>query len=42
MKITLDHNCLIDVVNANEYGNCVQEIVNSDQHEVYVVNIGAS
>lgn len=42
MRITLDHNCLIDVANNSEVGQCVLEIVRSEFTECFVVNVGAS
>ena len=42
MKITLDHNCIINLVNETEIGNKVRNIVSNEMHECFVVNIGAS
>jgi hypothetical protein len=42
MKITLDHNCIIDLENTTEVGKSVQAIVSSARNECFVVNIGAS
>jgi hypothetical protein len=42
MKITLDHNCIISLVNETEIGNKVRSIVSNESNECFVVNIGAS
>ncbi len=42
MKITLDHNCLINVANKNEIGAQVERIVESRNTQCFIVNIGAS
>ncbi len=42
MKITLDHNCLINLANDNEVGKKIRNIVDSKKHVCFVVNIGAS
>ncbi len=42
MKITLDHNCLINVANETSVGEQVRKIVNSRNAECFIVNIGAS
>jgi len=42
MKITLDHNCIINLLNQTEIGSKVRAILDSRGHECFVVNIGAS
>lgn len=42
MKVTLDHNCLIDVEQRTREGLSVLNVVNSKRHQCFVVNIGAS
>ncbi|MGY0588423.1 MAG: hypothetical protein ACW7DY_22285 [Paraglaciecola chathamensis] len=42
MKITLDHNCLINLANNTAVGRQVRKIVDSPETECFVVNIGAS
>lgn len=42
MKITLDHNCIIDLVNKTIAGNQVEAIIKNTKYECFVVNIGAS
>lgn len=42
MKITLDHNCIINLVNETEIGNKVRSMVSNKSNECFVVNIGAS
>lgn len=42
MKITLDHNCLIDLAQATLTGMRIQALISSTGHQPYVVNIGAS
>lgn len=42
MKITLDHNCLIDIKNDTQEGQVLRRIISSSSHECFVVNIGAS
>ncbi len=42
MKITLDHNCIIDLENRTEIGRKIKEIVSRPGNQCFVVNIGAS
>lgn len=42
MKLTLDHNCIIDLVNQTTAGAFVKKAVDNPAHECFVVNIGAS
>lgn len=42
MKITLDHNCIINLDNGTEIGKRVGAIVSAEDHHCFVVNIGAS
>ena len=42
MKITLDHNCIIDLHRATAVGDKIKEIVRNPQYQCFVVNIGAS
>jgi hypothetical protein len=42
MKITLDHNCIIDLASRTEVGRAVEAVVSNPEHECFVVNIGAS
>jgi len=42
MKITLDHNCLIDLSNDTAVGKQVRKIIDSKASECFIVNIGAS
>lgn len=42
MKITLDHNCIISLVNRTEIGNKIKEIISFVGNQCFVVNIGAS
>ena len=42
MRVTLDHNCLIDVANATDLGRQVLAVSESPEYECYIVNIGAS
>jgi hypothetical protein len=42
MKITLDHNCLINVENNTEIGGKIRAINESPENECFIVNIGAS
>jgi len=42
MKVTLDHNCIIHLVNRTEIGKKVETIVHDEQNQCFVVNIGAS
>gem|GEM_PF-2191809 len=42
MKITLDHNCIIDLENRTEIGKIIDEIVSDQSNQCFVVNIGAS
>jgi len=42
MKITLDHNCIIHLVNQTEIGTKVKAIISDKGNECFVVNIGAS
>lgn len=42
MKITLDHNCIINLEGRTEIGEMVEAIVSNENNQCYVVNIGAS
>jgi len=42
VKITLDHNCIIDLRNDTQIGKVVRSIVKSPANNCFVVNIGAS
>ena len=42
MKITLDHNVIIDLANGSANAARLREILDDQQHETYVVEIGAS
>jgi hypothetical protein len=42
MKITLDHNCIIDLHRATAIGDKIKEIVANPRYQCFVVNIGAS
>jgi hypothetical protein len=42
MKITLDHNCIIDLVNKTDMGTKIKKIIGNKENECFVVNIGAS
>jgi hypothetical protein len=42
MKITLDHNCIINLENGTEIGRRVAAIVSAEGNQCFVVNIGAS
>jgi hypothetical protein len=42
MKITLDHNCLIDLATGTPTGANIRALIAEPAHEPYVVNIGAS
>jgi hypothetical protein len=42
MKITLDHNCVIHLVNQTTIGNKIRTIIDNKANECFVVNIGAS
>lgn len=41
-KVTLDHNCIIDLVNQTEIGKKVESIIHNKLYQCFVVNIGAS
>ena len=42
MKVTLDHNCIINLVNRTDIGVRVEAIVSNKRNQCFVVNIGAS
>ena len=42
MKITLDHNCIIDLANGTEIGAKIQSVLANSLNQCFVVNIGAS
>jgi hypothetical protein len=42
MRITLDHNCIINLENRTEIGVRVEAIVSNKNNQCFVVNIGAS
>ncbi|MBI3917197.1 MAG: hypothetical protein HY322_09340 [Betaproteobacteria bacterium] len=42
MKITLDHNCIINLENRTDIGKAIEAIVSDKKNNCFVVNIGAS
>lgn len=42
MKITLDHNCLINLERGCDIAERLRRILANDSHECFVVNVGAS
>jgi hypothetical protein len=42
MKVTFDHNCIIDALNDNPVGQAVRSIVKGGHFDCAVVNLGAS
>jgi len=42
MKITLDHNCLINCERGGETADLIRATIANDQHQCFVVNVGAS
>ena len=42
MKITLDHNCIIDLKNRTDIGKAIEAIVSDRENNCFVVNVGAS
>lgn len=42
MKITLDHNCILDLELGTDVGSQIKAIIENPQSECFVVNIGAS
>lgn len=42
MKITLDHNCIIDIYNHTEIGEKIGKIISYPSNQCFIVNIGAS
>lgn len=42
MNITLDHNCLINVANETEDGECIRQLIDTNHYTCFIVNIGAS
>jgi hypothetical protein len=42
MKVTLDHNCIIDLVQHTEDGLLLSTLIQDPRYQCYVVNIGAS
>ncbi len=42
MKITLDHNCIIGLLNETAIGTKVRSLLSNSMNECFVVNIGAS
>ena len=42
MKITLDHNCIIDLLKENAKGAKIKTLISSGACDCYVVDIGAS
>jgi len=42
MKITLDHNCIINLMNQTDIGVRMSAILTNKKNECFVVNIGAS
>jgi len=42
MQVTLDHNCIIHLVDQTEIGKKVESIIHDNHNQCFVVNIGAS
>jgi hypothetical protein len=42
MKITLDHNCIIDLKKCTANGEYIRKLINDKNNEFFIVNIGAS
>lgn len=42
MKLTLDHNVVIDLANGSANIACLREMLADERHQAYVVEIGAS
>src|SRR5258706_15597521 len=42
MKVTLDHNCIIDLLNGTPKGSLIRAEMATDTHSFFVVEIGAS
>ena len=42
VKITLDHNCLIDLKQSNNIGVHIRTLLTNTNFEFYIVNVGAS
>ena len=42
MKITLDHNCIFDLVKCTEIGAKIESILANSLNQCFIVNIGAS
>lgn len=42
LKVTLDHNCIIDLERKNEVGKLIESAVLDDRYQCFVVNMGAS
>jgi hypothetical protein len=42
MKITLDHNCIINLMNPTDIGTRISAILSNKNNKCFVVNIGAS
>ena len=42
MNITLDHNCIIDILNKTNVGALMQSVIANNTYRCFVVNIGAS
>ena len=42
MKLTLDHNCLIDLENGGAVADAIRAILAKTEHQCFVVNVGAS
>jgi len=41
-KVTLDHNCILDLANRTPVGAKIETIIKDPRYECFVVNIGAS
>lgn len=42
MRITLDHNCIINLERRTEIGGLIEAIIKDPSNECFIVNIGAS
>jgi hypothetical protein len=42
MKVTLDHNCIIDLAKGTATGRLIRAVVDNSKHQCFIVDIGAS
>ena len=42
MKVTLDHNCMLNLINSTEAGAALRRVLAAGEHQFFVAEVGAS